>query len=398
MPRPRVMLANEFGAGRGHLVTLRQLACVLGQGFDFDAALCRRQFETLLTEVGVTTFDGPGLQYTATRRSGPDAVPTATWGEFLGDLGFDHEDRIEAVLDWWLYVLQSRTIALLIADYAPLGLLAARCLGIPTIATGTGYGLPPWHMAAFPLHDPGQTQRLYDEADILGNLNRVLQRKGGPRLASFPEVYRADCTLVRTLPFLDPYRHQRHDPYLPPVADIAPNSALLGDEVFVYFSTSEVNDPEIVAAVAGLKLPRRGYLPAAPPGVAQMLAASGMIIEPAQVPVAEIARKSRMMLNSGQHGILSLGLYAGLPQVCLPQHNEQDWHARATETQGVARVAARGHRGATEVRALIETVYHDQTMFDRATDLARDLRAALSDTPDAIAARAIAPLIAQMRA
>jgi UDP:flavonoid glycosyltransferase YjiC (YdhE family) len=398
MNRPRVMLANEFGAGRGHIMALRQVALCLGDKFSFQSALCRREYENNLVEIGVSTFDGPGLIYHPRRRHGPKAVLTSTWGEFLGDLGFDRENRIEAVVEWWLFILQSRKISLFVADYAPMGLLAARCLGIPTISVGQGYGLPPWQMPEFPVLNPKHSIRLHDEAKILASINRIMQRKGGPSLSSFPEIYRSDCDLVQTLSMLDPYRDARQGSYLPPSTDISDVTAGAGDEVFIYFSTQEINNPNIVKAVAELSLPRRGFLPAASPELADMLTKSGMIVEPAPMPANEIARRSRMIVSSGQHGMLCLGLFAGLPQVCMPQHNEQDWHARAAEREGVAKVAGWGERSTENIRRLIETTYHDTKMFERAAEVALALRSDLTDDPDQKIKNAVAPIIAPLLA
>ncbi|MDO8884152.1 hypothetical protein [Pseudotabrizicola sp.] len=149
-----------------------------------------------------------------------------------------------------------------------------------------------------------------------------------------------------------------------------------------------------------MTLPRRGYLPGAPTDVMEKLAASGMILETGPVPVTEIARRSRLVLNAGQHGILSLGLYAGLPQVCLPQHQEQLWHARAAEKKGVARVVRHvvddDDLPPVALIDAVHSVYADRSMFDTAVDLSHRLREGLDSDPDTITARTIRPLIAPL--
>lgn len=386
------MLANEFGAGRGHLVTLARLAQAFGPGVEIDAALCRRTHEDELIRIGAITFDGPMLAYDNSRRYGPGAVHTATWGEFLGDLGFASIPRLTEIVAWWRHVLVSRRIGLVMADYAPLALLAARSLDIPTVATGTGYGLPPSEMAEFPVLMDEYQDRLHDEAALLRNVNTVAEDIGLPPLAGLPQVYQADLPLVRTLPMLDPYAECRKTPYLPPIADISPTLGGGGDEVFVYFSTEELKDPAVVEALTRLPLPRRAYLPAPPDGVAERLVASGMILEPAPVPVEEIARRSRLVLNAGQHGILCLALFAGLPQVALPQHLEQLYHARRAEAAGLCHVIALGQRGADDMIAAIMAAYHSDPMATAAQMMAKTLRATLSDDPQEITRRALVPL------
>lgn len=390
---PRILLANEFGAGRGHLVTLARLAHAFGDGFVFDAALARREHQIELSALNADIFDGPMLVYDSSKRLGANGTPTSTWGEFLGDSGFASVQRIREIVAWWRLVLSSRDIKLVLADYAPLAMFAARSLAIKTIATGTGYGLPPPNMMEFPILAEDATVRLHDEGQLLANLNTVAQEIGMPRLKSLPELYGCDLQLVRTLPFLDPYAQVRAKPtYLPPVTDISPILAETGDEVFVYFSTIEFNDPGVVEALANLRLPRRGYLPAPPPGVAERLSASGMILEEKPVPVANIAERSRILLNAGQHGILCLGLYAGLPQVCLFQHREQLFHARRAEKQGVARVVYPKERGQMDLIRIIQDAYNDAALRQRANETARQLKAEMLLSPDLQLARAIVPI------
>ena len=392
MAGPRVLLANEFGAGRGHLVTLTRLAQAFGPGFVFDAALCSRRHEDVLAPLQATVFNGPWLGYRSDRRLGHDAVPTATWGEYLGDLGFDQVNRLREVVAWWRDVLQQRRVNLVLADYAPLALLAARSLNIPCVATGQGYGLPPWDMPAFPLFNAQARVCLHDECQLLANVNTVAREIGLAELRGLPEVYRADLSLVHTIPMLDPYACWRREPYLPPVTDIGLALAGGGDEVFVYFSTSEFQHPDLVQVLASLPLPRRGYCPALPPQLADRLTQSGMVLESEPVPVDDIARRSRLLLNAGQHGILSLGLFSGLAQVCLPQHSEQRHHAACAERAGVAAVVRNGAQLGTELQDAVMRAYHQSDIHEAAYLLAKSLRQSLPAPPEQQLSQRIAPL------
>lgn len=389
----RVLLANEFGAGRGHLVALLHLAQALGPGWVFEAALAERQHAQVLKPLNALVFGGPRLVYRQDRRTGPDAVPTATWGEYLGDLGFDQVQRLREVVAWWRQVLSQRRVALLLADYAPLAQLAARSLGIPCVVTGTGYGLPPADMPRFPCLEEGLDVRLHDEATLLANVNTVATECGLPALQGLPEVYRADLALVHTLPMMDPYQAWRQERLITPIIHIGDAVASDGDEVFIYFSTQELSDASVVEALEALPLPKRAYLPAATPAVAARLAASGMHVETAPVPVDLIARRSRLLVNAGQNGTLSMGMYAGLPQVAWPQHREQRFNALCAQAAGVARLVAPGTGPAGP--ALMDAVmaaYADDTMAARARHLATDLRRTLTAPPAQQLQQALAPL------
>jgi UDP:flavonoid glycosyltransferase YjiC (YdhE family) len=317
---------------------------------------------------------------------------TATWGEYLGDLGFDRVDRIRGAVNWWRQAMQARETALLVADYAPLAQIAARSLGIPCVVTSQGYGLAPSHLPRFPELHPEASLRLHDESQLLANVNAVVAEVGLPLLAGLPEVYRADLSLVHTFDFLDPYRRWRRDQCLPPVNDYSPVMSLDGDEVFVYFSTEELERTGVVEALERLPMPRRGFLLRAAPDVSARLAASGMVLESAPVPVAEIARRSRVLLHAGQHGMLSVGLLAGLPQVALPQNLEQLFHAQRAEAAGVARVIIPRECVQERLLATVSALYDDAVAREAARGLALSLRAELDAAPRDLLARAVAPL------
>lgn len=139
-------------------------------------------------------------------------------------------------------------------------------------------------------------------------------------------------------------------------------------------------------------MPRRGFLLQAKPEVSARLAASGMVLESSPVPVADIVRRSRLLLHAGQHGILSVGLLAGLPQVAVPQNLEQLFHAQRVEAAGVARVIPHRECDAKRLFRSVMALYEDGTARDTARSLAMSLRAGLDATPKDLLARAVAPL------
>ena len=392
---PRILLANDFGGGRGHVVRLARLGQALGTRFQFDAALAWRAYEFEMKALDAKVSISIGLHYDPrhlARRLGPDRVFTATWGEYLGDLGFDRVETIRAAVLWWRRAMQERNTALLVADYAPLAQLAARSLGIPCMVTSQGYGLTPAHLPVFPVVHAEASTRLHDEAQLLANVNVVAGEIGLPPLAGLPEVYRAELSLVHTFDFLDPYRAWRREPCLPPVNDYSPVLASDGDELFVYCSTDELQKPGVVEALERLPMPRRGYLLQPTPEVCARLTASGMVLETSPVPVADIARRSRLLLHAGQHGMLSVGLLAGLPQVALPQNKEQLFHAQRAEAAGVARVIVPTECVEERLVQSVLDLYEDASAHSKARQLATTLRAGLDASPRDLLARAVAPL------
>ncbi|GAB1363844.1 hypothetical protein MASR1M32_30800 [Rhodobacter sp.] len=210
-----------------------------------------------------------------------------------------------------------------------------------------------------------------------------------PRLAA---LYEADLTLAGTFAFLDPYARWRPPGALvPPIVERSETLAT-GDEVFLYFSRAEAGIPALAEALCRLTLPRRGFFPGAPEALKAHLAASGMIVETAPMPVDLIARRSRIMVHPSPHGSLCTAALMGLPQLGLPGHREQLAHAQRAEAAGVLQVLPQKTATADEILSGIETLYHDAAARTRARSLARDLRRAFPADPLSDLAARLAPV------
>lgn len=389
--KPRILLAWESGAGRGHVVTLKTVAAALGDAYVYDAALCRMDYAAEIAPLCEMVFPAARLRYDRARLDG--AVRTATWGEFIGDSGFRDEAFLARQVAWWKEALIARRSQLVIADYAPCAMLAAQSLGIPTVITGTGYGIVAEGLTTFPIFLPEYSQRLYQESEMVETINAALAPLGVPMLTCLPDIYRRSQELVRTLDILDPYAGLRTQALLPPVADVAATSGAEGDEVFCYFSTTELNDESVLDAICTLGLPTRAFCPGLAPEQASRLKASGVHLESAPVPVDLIVRRSRIMIHSGQHGILSLGLAAGVPQIAIPQHLEHLYHARRCEAQGCAKVVTKSNRSAIAVRNIIRDSYEDTAFHRAAAQTALRIRPQFAIDPVALIRERIRPLL-----
>lgn len=372
---PRALLAWEGGDGRGHISNLKAVAEYIGDRFSFDASICRQTYRAELESVCDLVLVGPSFRYSGKTRAERGAPPSATWGEFLGDIGFREEAALSARIGWWQKVIRERNISLVVADFAPCALMAARGMGIATAVVGDGYSAPPHTLAEYPVLLPEFDRRIYDEAEMAAIVNAAAGQFGVPGITHLPEIYKADARLVFTLPMLDPYLDSRTEPLLPPVGTDEPVARSPGgDEIFVYFSVTRGIEVPVVESLANLGLPLRVYMPSLRAEDATLLASKGCIIEPRPLHVTEIARRSRVMLNWGAHGTLCMGLAAGIPQVLMPYQLEQLHKSRCAEKAGVVRVADPWTQTVDSVRDAVLSVYHDGLMEERARHLAAEIR------------------------
>ena len=391
--KARVLLAWEAGAGRGHLVTLKTVAEALGDGFAYDAALCRMQHADELKAICDLVFPSAYLQFDQRRRLAAGNPRTATWAEFLGDLGFADPAFLIRQIGWWITAIRARSSAVVIADFAPCALLAARALGLPAVCVGTGYSAPPSGMSEFPILIPEISTRIYAEAELVDAVNIACRHFGMPRIDHFAEIYGASTQLPRTIAAFDPYTNWRTGPLLPPLNEglTPPNDS--AEEVFIYFSTNERDDAALMGTIAGLGVPTRLHMPGIADELAATLSRAGVMVERQPLPIAEIAARSRLMVHAGQHGIMCMALGIGLPQVAFPRHLEHRYHAHRAQELGTLALVPRAVRNPEEMRSTILATYHDAAIGRRAIGVAEQLGPALVGDTAGLIREAVLPLL-----
>jgi UDP:flavonoid glycosyltransferase YjiC (YdhE family) len=368
------LLAWEHGDGRGHIVPLRTVAEAVRDRFSFDAALRDLTFRDELAGL-CDPVQGPWLPFFGEYRKARGNPVMSTRGELLGDLGFRRPEILREIIGWWQGVMRECDISLVIADSAPCALLAARGLGIPSVWIGTGYSTPPASMETFPILLPRYSTRIHDEAEIVDTINSVVPEFGIPKIERFPEIYTSTDQLVFTLEMLDPYTKWRSQPLLPPIMGGTVEPASGGEEIFVYFSTTEQSNPALMEAISTLGVaPVRAFIPLIDDKAAEDLTRRGVHLERSPVPADLVAQRSRLLINAGQHGTICLGLAAGVPQVSVPQQQEQQYNAEAVESRGVLKSVDKETSDAERFRSIILDAYEDAAMARRARDLADELR------------------------
>ncbi len=374
MTKKRAVLAWECGAGRGHVTKLKMVAQALRGHFDYYAVLHQMAVAHEVEDICDAVFPCeslPILQAEIEARRGHNA---ATWAEYLAQRGFCDAEFLKTRVEAWRKALTLFEADVLIADYAPAAMLAARTLGIPTIVVGTGYGIPPSEADEFTIFIPEYAHRHISEAVMLAAMNEALTSFGAAPLTRAPELYDVAAQLVTTLPELDPYQ-ERPKGRLPSGDDVSSFvSDGSGDEVFIYFSTSERQNAALMQAVKRIGLPTRAFMPGASDAELAEMAAAGVVIERRPVPVDLLAKRTRLMVHAGQHGILNLALAAGIAQLAVPQHLEHTFHAKRAERLGVLKIVQPRDVLVETFVALVRELYDDRAMHSKAQAFAAEKR------------------------
>jgi UDP:flavonoid glycosyltransferase YjiC (YdhE family) len=286
-------------------------------------------------------------------------------GDILARLGCGESELVGALLRAWRQLLAAIRPDVVVAEFAPWLLLAARGR-LPSVAGGTGFDTPPSDMASF----PSLTGRpaAFDEASTLKGVNRALAALGSEPLAALPAMFAVDRELAGTYRELDPYAGERRQklirPALPlPAPEIAAGN---GEEIFVYGPEMLKPDAPIWQGLAAARLPIRVHVPGVGEGYRQALRDLGFAVEAEPLPFATIARRSRLVVSHGGHGFVCSALLAGLPQVVCPYDLEKSVYARAVTKLGLGGFVPLAQIRPEAFAASLVKLYRDDALVARA--------------------------------
>lgn len=387
----RVLLGWEFGANRGHAVRLAGLAADLeAQGHEVVYAV--RRLDAMRAEappgapiwqvpVSPRMLAGGGVRLTGA---------PAGMGDILARLGFDDPGIVTAVIEAWRRLFDAVKPDVVVADFSPFMLLAARGR-VPTVSAGTGFTTPPDHVDHFP-HVLDNVAGI-DQRILLDTVNAGLAAAGDPFLDRVTQIFAADRPIAATFAEIDPYAAARRLPYaLPESIDLAVEAGQ-GDEVFVYGPEMIPADSSLWSglAMSGLKI--RVHIGLAGGALQQAVAGHGLIVEPKPLPFAQIAERSRLLVSHGGHGFICAGLAAGLPHVVYHYDLEKMWHGFALAKAGLGgHVALNSLQPRVFADSLVR-VYRDEGLSARARTAAPGFRSRPQVPLHAAVAQAIAELV-----
>lgn len=367
-----ILLGWELGGNRGHATALLGMADALtARGHRVSFALQRVDALPHDRLNGAAVWPAPVSPRLLVNVAKPRRAANGM-GDILARLGCDDSDIVEGLLRAWTLLLDTIRPDLVIAEYAPFLLLAARGR-VPTIAVGTAFSTPPANMPAFPSLNGAAPA--FPEAEVLAGLNDALARTGRPPLSTYPALVTASRTFGGSFAELDPYRAWRREPLVMPlVAGGVPPLAGSGDDVFVYAPEQVLPNAALWQGLAQSGLPIRVHTANMIPEMERSLAGHSFAVEPRPVPFARIAERSRLVLSHGGHGFVCSALTAGLPQVICYFDLEKMLHADAITRLGVGGKVAMAQIEPDAFAASLRAVYGNDEVAARARALAPSFR------------------------
>ncbi len=371
-------LCWELGAGLGHAARLKSIALPLQARGHCVSVVLRDlvQPRRLLQCSGIDMLQAPLWLH---RTAGLPQVQ-ASLAEILLAVGYLDADALAGLCEGWRGLFRQGRPDLVIADYAPTALLAARSLGLRSAAVGTGFQLPPPAQALPPFllgeAEPPSAARLRTtEARVLDSANRVLALHGAAPLAHACDLLRGDEALLCTWPELDHYGREGGEAWLgpnlaPPVAGEVAWPEGSGPRVFAYLRATQSGVREALEALLRQGCRVLCYMPevasGAPPPVAHPL----LRFAPGPLPMPAVLETCELVACHAGEATTAQALLAGRPLLMLPMSAESYLMARRVAHLG-AGINASGPPGPHDWDGFVRALLHAPGYRDAARAFAR---------------------------
>ncbi len=338
----RVHLCWELGGGLGHAGRLKLLAqqC-LAAGHEVTLSL-----RDLAQTHGLLAGVAPALQAPVWgHRAVGLPENRGSLAEIILEYGYLEPDGLAGQVQGWRTLFELVQADVVVGDYAPTAMLAARSMGLRFAMVGIGFTLPPPGRALPGLRDWENIapQRLAQaEARVLEVANAVLARHGAAPLEWAAQLFLGDTALMTAWPEMDHYDRAQADtewlgPVFPDDGGIAPRwPDGSGPRVFAYLKTAHGEHARLLEALARAGCRVLCYVPEVASGKPPPVPSPHILYARRPVDLRAALAGADWCVCHGGEATVAQALLAGVPMLLLPMQVEQFLMARRMAAAGIA--------------------------------------------------------------
>jgi len=370
----RIAFAWELGGELGHAMSCASLAIPLAMRGHRIAFIFRelRSTRFLRDSEGFDIYQAPVL--TQEGRGSP--IP-ASYPDILLGCGYSDATTLGALVAAWRANLERWKPDLVVEEFAPTALLAARGLGVPCVRFGNGFAIAPKAVPIPPFRfdEPVSATRLAQaEARALASVNEVQSRSAAAPLASLAEHFACAEEILCTFPELDQYGNRPAANYWGPRLQISTGARLEwprgeGKRIIVYVKPALAQLDALIDILAASRHRVLAFIPDLDEGRRRRLAGPGRIVSTQPIRLDALIKDCDLLVSHG--GSIAAGTLAlGVPQLVFPTHYEQYLTARRVE-QLVAGGWLGRDAGPHEVRRALDQVLGESRFLECARAFGR---------------------------
>ena len=336
------VFVSELGDNFGHIVPLlhmAKLAAERGAKVSFVVPSLSRFNAMTTAQFEYDLYQAPVNLFQKTHASGAPE----TYSESLLLQGYSQPKALSVAIKVWRSLFLILQPDIILFDYAPTALLAARECSFKKVIFGSGYCVPPVQCAKLPLlgRQPSLARMEASDSQVLSAVNLALKANRMMPLDQLDEIGHCDARFVKTIPALDCYRDQRTVEIYGGLLSMAgsgrsavwPNIAGK-KKVFAYLSTQFPFTPLLIQWLQNHFI---GHIFVTGKNAEQCTALSTetlCVTSEAYDMNTVMAGCDFVICNAGS-GTVSWSLLADKPLVCIPLQGEQQFTAEKIEALDV---------------------------------------------------------------
>lgn len=338
-----ILFTWELGAGSGHVAPYTNLVNLLEkQGHKVYYILkYLNQSELFFKGTQVTYFQAPG-EYRPVIQKVRNSNSAA---KILYNAGFGDVDFLTALIRSWQNLYELINPDLIIFDYSPTAMLAARNGKAKRLAIGTGFHLPP-EMKPIPSiwselgmnkgkDDTNEVKKF--EERMVKNINAAAAENDIAPISHFHELYDADMKIFRTYKEMDHYQGREKTDYAG-VLKSAPGAEpewpkQSGPKIFAYLKPFKTL-PKLLEKINSKKLSTLIYGDGISAKMKKEFTSNNLRFSEQRLDMDTIGKMADIAICNAGHSASCELLLSGVPLLLLPLNLEQHMVARNVQNLG----------------------------------------------------------------
>ncbi|MDD5285343.1 MAG: UDP-glucuronosyltransferase [Desulfuromonadaceae bacterium] len=370
----KILFAWELGGNYGHLGKQLMIARTMKRR-GYNCQFAARNVSEASFHLAGDNFEIVQAPFHSTQEGESEVL--SSYVDILRLNGFDPPALLQQLVESWHAIFEAVAPEIVVIDYSPMAVLAAKIKGIPVLRLDTGFGCPPDEIP-FPSFRPWLDipveLMLEKELKLLENINQVCRGLGTPPFRSLQDVLATGMDLLTTFPELDSYPRRRFGHYIGPLINISDGTNAVwpdGPELRVFAYLRPFDGLEIVLhELAERSLSVIAVVPGIEPKLAGRYTGDRFQIVENPVRLAGILNKMDLAVTYGSQGLANICMLQGVPTIPIPPMIEQLMTANNLERLGIGVVVLQGQVGAMFAAAL-EKILSEPFFRERAAMLAK---------------------------
>ena len=329
----RILFVWEVGKGFGHLGPYLDLVSALKRK-NHEVVFAARDVgyaEQIFGKDGVPILQAPIMMH---KVSNPYQIQYS-FVHLLHNNGFADRTSLLGLVKSWRHLYGQVRPDLVIFDYSPTALLAARDFSWKRVVSGSGFLIPP---ARVPLplmrywQKYDQERLLQEEDRLLADINYVQKTLGLTPLKSVSELYDTDEMFLLGFEEMDHYPQRGGGNYLGMFClsnhGVAPRwPADSGRRIFAYLHPFKNLKP-LLEILAGPRFSTLIYAPEVPEAGKKRYSGKHLAFTEEPVDIARAAAECDIAVTNATFGTTAALLLCGRPVLCIPTNLERVMVAR----------------------------------------------------------------------